>query len=95
MDITDGDDQRCDPPTEEELKWLKNLEKMLMSCPSKRLECWTMGDQNLTFYDKNLYEEQDAKYGTYGSPDVGGVVTASGSFSISINAPFGIVGGCG
>jgi hypothetical protein len=42
------------PLTEEEKEWLKKLESVMKECPTKRLACYTIGDNNLCFFDKNV-----------------------------------------
>ncbi|UUZ66357.1 hypothetical protein LP417_35700 (plasmid) [Polaromonas sp. P1-6] len=35
-------------------KWIQELEKLLNSCPSKRLGAYTVGDAALMLYDKDV-----------------------------------------
>lgn len=42
------------PLTKEEIDWLDQLESVLMKCPSKRLEAYTIGDQDLQFFDADV-----------------------------------------
>lgn len=93
MEITPGD-QRCKPLTKKEIKWLERFEAVMAACPSKRLECYTIGDNDLQFFDANLYDAED-KGDITDSRDVGQVLIDSGSFRVSIFGPFRIVGACG
>ena len=38
--------------TKAESAWLDELEAVMSRCPSERLQCYTTGDNDLTFYDK-------------------------------------------
>lgn len=40
--------------TKKERAWLVKLEKVMNECPSKRLACYTIGDNTLHFYDNNV-----------------------------------------
>lgn len=42
------------PLTKAEAQWLAAVEKLLLSCPSKRLGAYTVGDAQLHFYDKDV-----------------------------------------
>lgn len=44
------------PLTKAEVKWLSEVEKLLLACPSKRLGAYTVGDAQLHFYDKDVSE---------------------------------------
>lgn len=47
--------------TKAENEWLDELEAVMQRCPSKRLQCYTTGDTNLTFYDKPVADAWEAK----------------------------------
>jgi hypothetical protein len=47
--------------TEAESAWLDELEAVMKRCPSKRLQAYTTGDNNLTFYDKPTADAWEAK----------------------------------
>jgi len=51
---------KAKPLTKKEQKWLDKLEKVMCECPSERLNCFTTGDCNLTFYDKNVSNAWEA-----------------------------------
>lgn len=42
------------PLTVAESKWLDRLENVMSKCPSSRLACYTIGDQDLAFFDRNV-----------------------------------------
>jgi hypothetical protein len=42
--------------TPAESKWLKQLQKVFDSCPSKRLGAYTTGDAMITIYDKTVFD---------------------------------------
>jgi nucleoside-triphosphatase THEP1 len=44
------------PLEKSELKWLKKLQKVLNECPTSRLGAYTIGDANLSIYDKEVYD---------------------------------------
>jgi len=46
----------ADPLTKVEARWLAQLEKLLLACPSKRLGAYTVGDPTLNIYDKPAME---------------------------------------
>lgn len=45
---------KAKPLTKRESDWLKKLEAVMNECPSTRLQCYTIGDNDLTFYDKQV-----------------------------------------
>lgn len=47
--------------TATERKWLAKLESVMKECPSNRLHCYTIGDNDLTFYDKNVADVWESK----------------------------------
>ena len=49
--------------TKKEKAWLGRLEKVLMACPTDRLECYTVGDNDLMFYDKNVHAAHEKTRG--------------------------------
>jgi hypothetical protein len=42
------------PLTKAETKWLADVEKLLLACPSKRIGAYTVGDDMLFVYDKEV-----------------------------------------
>lgn len=47
------------PLTEDELKWIKRLERTLKACPSSRLVLQTIGDPDLTVIDSDVVKKYD------------------------------------
>jgi hypothetical protein len=47
--------------TPAEKKWIKQLEAVLAKCPSKRMEAYTIGDNDITIYDKPSADAEEAK----------------------------------
>lgn len=50
----------CEPLTEAERKWLKDVQRVLNRCPSTRLGFYTIGDREITVIDQdetNSFEE--------------------------------------
>lgn len=45
--------------TPDEKKWVKRLQKVLNECPSKRLGFYTIGDPEVTIYDRDLAEHAE------------------------------------
>lgn len=52
-------DYEVEPLTKEEAAWVKKLEKLLLACPSSRVELFTSGDANLTVIDGRIAHEYD------------------------------------
>lgn len=52
--------KKVKPLTVEEKKWLEKLEAVLAKCPSERFASYTIGDPNVTIYDKSFEPEIDA-----------------------------------
>ncbi len=46
-------------PTKEEKAWMTKVEKLLMNPPSDRVGLFTIGDRNLSVYDKTHDEKID------------------------------------
>jgi hypothetical protein len=42
--------------TKAEKVWLSRLEDLMSDVPTKRLACYTIGDNDLMFYDQNVSE---------------------------------------
>ena len=42
------------PLTKKEQAWLDDLEAVMLRCPSKRLASYTIGDNDLMFYDAGV-----------------------------------------
>ena len=78
--------------TVKEQKWLDRLEKVLDAAPrslGKKVRSYTIGDDNITLYDKRKYEEFVGKYERRGIySDVGPTVEASDSQIRSFDFPF-------
>jgi len=52
---------KAKPLSKSETKWLNRLEKVMGECPSKRLACFTTGDNQLDFYDNEVSSEWESK----------------------------------
>lgn len=48
--------------TKAENAWLDELEAVMKRCPSPRLQSYTTGDNNITFYDKPVADAWEAKH---------------------------------
>lgn len=83
------------PLTEKEAAWLKRLEKVLMACPTDRLECYTIGDNDLKFYDKNVYNAHEETRGFREEQDVGAACEDCGAHLGTVNSNFWIVSAAG
>lgn len=46
-----------EPLTAEEKKWLKQFQSLMNRCPSRRLGAFTIGDPDLTIYDKEVFDD--------------------------------------
>lgn len=49
--------KKMKPLTVAEKKWLAKLEAVLAECPSERFTAYTIGDPNVTIYDKSFEPE--------------------------------------
>lgn len=51
--------------TAAEIRWLERFQELMRACPSKRLGAYTVGDADLTIYDKPMFdiarEEDESK----------------------------------
>lgn len=77
------------PLTKKEKAWLDKLERVMNQCPSKRLACYTIGDNDLTFYDASVSNQWERD-----NPnkllDAGALHTESGSRLYNICGSFNI-----
>ena len=55
------DKMKVKPLTKKEQAWLDRLEKVMNSMPGDRLECYTIGDSNLVFFDRHKAQEWEEK----------------------------------
>lgn len=46
--------------TKEEAAWVKRLQKVLNTCPSTRIGGYTVGDADITLYDRSREDEINA-----------------------------------
>jgi hypothetical protein len=77
------------PLSKREREWLDELEAVLMKCPSRRLACFTIGDQDLHFYDQTVslaWEKANPRL----QLDAGPIHEAAGSALRIVNANFNI-----
>lgn len=81
------------PLTKKESAWLARLEKVLSSCPSDRLECYTIGDNNVTFYDRHVLNKYELSLRE--GDDMWPMCDASGALLRTLYSNFGIVSAAG
>jgi len=43
--------------TQDELKWVRSVQRALNKCPSKRIGFYTIGDASVSLYDKDALAE--------------------------------------
>lgn len=83
---------QADTLTAAERKWIKKVQAVLDACPSKRLGCYTIGDNNVSFFDKSVNEawiEADPRKRR--ELDVGDEMRHSGSgLHASLTFPFNV-----
>ena len=72
--------------TREEKKWLEDVQNLLDKCPSDRLGFFTIGDANLTVYDRRKDLEIDEIQDTKGR-DFCNAVEDVGGFIKKLNFP--------
>jgi hypothetical protein len=53
----------CEPLTEAERKWLKDVQRVLNRCPSTRFGFYTIGDRDITVIDQGETDAYEAKHG--------------------------------
>jgi hypothetical protein len=87
--------KEAEPLTKKEIAWFKKLQAVLDEYPSDRLECFTIGDSNLTFYDKNVYNEFEKNLSYRETLDVGIISNRSGAELVIIDTHFGVVSASG
>lgn len=75
--------------TAAEKAWMAKLEQVLFDCPSDRLSCYTVGDGDLTFYDKNIADAWERAHPTL-TLDASDLHTRAGSMLGKVHAPFQI-----
>jgi hypothetical protein len=81
--------------TKAELKWIKDVQTVLDSCPSNRLGFYTIGDPDVTIYDRTKDSEidrlMDKSNCDYGSAvdDAGAGSTASLIFPAAVHSVAG------
>lgn len=51
--------KKMKPLTVAEKKWVAKLEAVLAECPSERMAAYTIGDPNITLYDRTMDVEID------------------------------------
>lgn len=81
--------------TTEELHWLKQFQKLMNKCPSKRLGCYTIGDADIVIYDKPVFS---AYYATLPQRDILDDVLIhyqAGTVLYTIDMPFQVDGVAG
>lgn len=83
------------PLTKKEQAWISELQRVVKKCPSKRMEAYTIGDNDITIYDKNAYKAVEDSYSGNDTPDVCQMVDESDSELARIFFKFGIVSSAG
>lgn len=77
--------------TAAEKKWVKQVQKVLDKCPSKRIGFYTIGDNFIGLYDKDHQEVIDSA-----DEDLVWALNKTGhGFSESIDFPSAVQGVCG
>lgn len=77
--------------TKEEVKWLRDVQKVLDKCPSKRLGFYTIGDPNIFLYNLDYQDEIDSEGG-----DLIHILRREGwGFEETIDFPGRVEGVCG
>lgn len=77
------------PLTAKEKAWIKEVEAVLARCPSTRLNSYTIGDAEISLYDKPVADAWEQANG-YPQLDAGQIHERAGSFLGVINFPFQI-----
>lgn len=75
---------------QKELAWINRVQKALDACPKSlkdRADAYTIGDPDITIFDKNLYVDTGC--------DVGMDVTSSDAELGQLVFPFGVASTCG
>lgn len=80
--------------TAAEAAWLKQFQALMEKCPSKRLGAYTVGDADLTIYDKSVHDKH-LKANPREERDDTAVHAELGTVLISIKMPFQVDGVCG
>lgn len=80
--------KKMKPLTVAEKKWLAKLEAVLAECPSERFTSYTIGDPNVTIYDKSFDPEIYALCDR--GCDVGGAVEEVGCALAIVRFPFAV-----
>jgi hypothetical protein len=83
-----------EPLTAEEKKWLKQFQAIMKRCPSKRLGAFTIGDADLSIYDKAVFDDYRANKRSEDQDDVH-IHRELGTVLASIAMPFQVDGVCG
>lgn len=80
-----------EPLTKEEKKWLKDFQKLMDKCPSSRFGAYTVGDSDLTIYDKIAFDDYREDDLHYMKDDVN-IHDEAGTVFLSISMPFQVDG---
>lgn len=75
------------PLTAAEANWVKDLQAVLNKCPSKRMIAFTIGDNDVTIYDRSFSPKVD-ELTMRGGTEVGQAVDELGAEIASIRFPF-------
>lgn len=82
--------RRCTPLTPAERAWVKKVNEVLKECPSKRLGFYTIGDHDITVYDKTFDPAIDKDGRDFGvAADALGVVLDFITFPSNVHSTAG------
>ncbi len=76
------------PLTKAEKLWLKKLQEVFNECPSSRLGAYTIGDPDLSIYDRSMESEIYQHMDNCKTGEFGNAVVALGAELGVINTPF-------
>ena len=63
--------------TPEEIKWLRRVQRALDACPSQRIGFYTIGDKDVSLYDKSKDDEVNEFMDAHSRSDYPAAVEAS------------------
>lgn len=72
--------------TKEEKAWFRKLQKVLDECPTDRISAYTVGDNDLTFYDNTKDDEINEAH-NYTESEFGNIVESMGAELIFVRFP--------
>lgn len=83
--------------TKAELDWLAKFKELMAACPSKRLGAYTVGDADITIYDKPAFDtyRKDLEKTVRDMPDDVTIHDRIGSVLDTVRMPFQVDGVAG